>query len=99
MVFDCVMKEIDNRQPSDGLTKTCKKPMGWNGKCDTCHANCCFWEIGPSKLVVFSSKTVISRGTCFKKLNLSGSFLESFFVGACLCIVNLIIAPVFLNNK
>ena len=48
---------------------------------------------------MFSSKTVISRGTCFKKLNLSRSFLESFFVGACLCIVNLITAHVLLAKK
>ena len=73
--------------------------MAWNGKCDTCHANLCFLEIGPSKLIVFTSKTGISRGTCFKKLNLSRSFLESFFVGACLCIVNVITAHVLLAKK
>ena len=48
---------------------------------------------------MLSSKTVISRGTCVKKLNLWKSFSESFFDGACLCIVNLIITPVFLITK
>ena len=99
MVFDRVMKVIDNRQPSDGGAKTCEKPMVWNGKCDTCHANWCFLEIGAAKLVVFSSKTVISRWTCFKKLSLRNSFSEPFFDGACLCIVNLIMALVFLIKK
>ena len=48
---------------------------------------------------MLSSKTVISRGTCVKKLNLRKRFSEPFFDGACLCIVNLIIAPVFLIKK
>ena len=79
--------------------KTCKKPMAWNGKCDTCHANLCFLEIGASKLVVFSLKTVISRRTCVKKLNLLKRFSEPFLDGACLCGVNVIIPPVFLIKK
>lgn len=58
-----------------------------------------FLKIWAAKLVVFSSKTVISRGTCFKKLNLQKCFSEPFFDGACLCIVNLIMAPVFLVKK
>ena len=73
--------------------------MAWNGKCDTCHANLCFLEIGASKLAVFSSKTVISRGTCVKKLNLRKRLSERFVDGTCLCIVNLIIALVFLIKK
>ena len=48
---------------------------------------------------MLSSKTVISRGTCVKKLNLRKRISELFFDGACLCIVNLIMAPVFLIKK
>ena len=58
-----------------------------------------FLETGASKFVVLSSKTVISRGTCVKKLNLLKRFSEPFFDGACLCGVNVIIAPVFLIQK
>ena len=61
--------------------KRVKKTMVWNGKCDTCHANTRFLETGAAKLVVFSLKTVISRGTCVKKLNLLKRFSEPFFDG------------------
>ena len=98
MVFDCVMKEIDNRQPSDGLTKTCKKTMGWNGKCDICHANTICLKIGATKFVLLSSKTVISRVTYVKKLNLLKRFSEPFYDGASLYGVSVINPIIILSH-
>ena len=65
--FDCSMKEIDNRQPSDGLTKTCKKSMALTVKWDMSLAKLLFWEIRASKLVVLSSKNDdFARNMCEK---------------------------------
>ena len=73
--------------------------MVWKGKCDTCHANTIFLKIGATKFVLLSSKMVVSRGRCVKKLNLLKRFSESFCDGASLYGLSVIIPLMFLNNK
>ena len=97
MDFDCSRKEIDNKQPSDGLTKMCKRPMVWNGKCDTSHANTIFWKIGATKFVLLSSKRGVSRGLSEK--NLLKKFSEPLCDGASLFGLSVIIPLAFLNKK
>ena len=56
-------------------------------------------EIGASKFVVLSSKTVISRGTCVQKLNLPKRFSQSFCDGVSLYGLSVIIPLTFFYKK